>query len=168
MPIFIIILSLCLNPLWVPIALRIKMWWSIKTRNTQLPPSEGAHLHHCPCHSPATWELLFPSVSGQDVPWLPSSWNSLLIPTNSVPTRRNQLLVLLFNGTLRKPPLLSMTRLPSNTLSDPLFFFFSFVVSSNDAHSINWLLFSPIVSYTLWAPCQFCSLLIRTRGNSGI
>ena len=67
---------------------------------------------------------MFPSVSGQDVPWLPSSWNSFLIPTNPMPTKRNQLLVLLFNGALRKPPLLSMIRLPSNTLSDLLFFFF--------------------------------------------
>ena len=67
---------------------------------------------------------MFPSVSGEDVPWLPSSWNSFLIPTNSMPTKRNQFLVLLFNGALRKPPFLSMIRLPSNTLLDPLFFFF--------------------------------------------
>ena len=55
---------------------------------------------------------------------VPPFQNSILVPTNSLLSKRNNPLVLLFNVLfLGKPPLLSTVRSPSDTLSYNIVFF---------------------------------------------
>lgn len=128
MTIFIIILSLCLNPLWVPIALRVRCGEVSKARNASFhPPKDliftAVHVTLQPLGS-----CDVPSVSGQDVcpGFLLPGIHSLSHSPNPMPTERNQLLVLSFCKRSQKASPSVHDQAPQQHTVRPTVLFFQF------------------------------------------
>lgn len=148
MTIFIIILSLCLNPLWVPIALRVKMWWSIKTRNTQLPPLLRISSSPPSMSLSSHWgaEVCFPAILGRMCPGFLLPGIHSLSPPNPMPTEG------ISSWSFRSMALLSeslpfcpWSASPATHCQTYCSFSSVSLYLLMTIRMINWLLFSPLL-----------------------